>query len=342
MMIYTLSGLTKVYNSRTVLDIPGLELEKGAIYGLLGPNGAGKTTLLNILAFLEPPTSGSLTFDGAPVSDSVAHLRNLRKRVVMLDQHPILFSTTVYKNLEFPLKIRKIPHAKRRQMIEEALTLVGMTRFAQAQGHRLSGGETQRAAIARALVTDPEVFLCDEPTASVDLEHQAVIMNILRQINARKKITILFTTHDWLQAASLAQHTLFLDQGKIETAPRENIFAAQLKPVSDNGMECIVQSRVRFKLTQTEAGRSPERARIFIDPEKISLLKAESEPPLANGFSGRVIQLAEMGEKIRVRVDIGILITLRLSKETYRQNPPAIGEAAYIALAPDAIQILQQ
>ncbi|MFC1814794.1 energy-coupling factor ABC transporter ATP-binding protein [Thermodesulfobacteriota bacterium] len=223
MTLYTLSQLTKAYKDRTVLDIPLLEIEKGAIYALLGPNGAGKTTLLNILSFLEPPSSGSIQYRSHPVQFSEPGLQALRKEVVMVDQHPILFTNTVYKNLEFGLKVRRIPKKERHWIITEALDLVGMQDFVQAPAHRLSGGETQRVALARALAVMPQVLLCDEPTASVDMENQVIIINILRQINAHKKITILFTTHDRSQVTSLAHHTLFLDRGKLTAEAPENI-----------------------------------------------------------------------------------------------------------------------
>lgn len=225
-MVYDISQLTKVYGNRTVLDIPLLEIEKGSIYALLGPNGAGKTTLLNILGFLEPPTTGNIFYRLHPVQFSESYLQPLRKMVVMVEQHPILFTTTVYKNIEFGLKIRRIPKKERDLIIEESLDLVGMRHFAQAPAHRLSGGETQRVAIARALAVNPEVLLCDEPTSSVDAENQVAIINILRQINGIKKITIVFTTHDRFQVTSLAHHILFLDHGKLATDTGENFFNA--------------------------------------------------------------------------------------------------------------------
>ena len=102
--------------------------------------------------------------------------------------------------------------------------LVGMQHLAQAPAHRLSGGETQRVAIARALAVNPEVLLCDEPTSSVDVENQVAIINILRQVNDQKKITIIFTTHDRYQVDSLAHHTLFLNHGKLVDDAGEKFF----------------------------------------------------------------------------------------------------------------------
>ena len=215
MILYTISRLTKTYGSRTILDIPLMEIEKGRIYALLGPNGSGKTTFLNILGFLEVPTCGDIFYHSTPVIFSESYLQKLRREVVVIDQHPILFTNTVFKNLEFGLMIRSIPKKQRRIIIDEALEMVGMRNFVQAQAHKLSGGEAQRVALARALAVSPEVLLCDEPTSSVDAENQVAVINILRQINEQKKITILFTTHDRRQVASLAHHILFLDHGKL-------------------------------------------------------------------------------------------------------------------------------
>ena len=168
------------------MDIPFLELEKSRIYALLGPNGAGKTTLLNILAFLDPPTSGKIRYGSQSVQHQVTNLQALRKSVVMVDQHPILFTTSVYRNLEFGLKIRGLSAKERDRIIAESLDLVGMRDFSGAPAHRLSGGETQRVALARALALCPDVFLCDEPTSGVDVENRQIVVNILRTINAEK------------------------------------------------------------------------------------------------------------------------------------------------------------
>ncbi|MBW1745054.1 MAG: ATP-binding cassette domain-containing protein [Deltaproteobacteria bacterium] len=221
-MLYVLSKITRKYGSRTVLDIPLMEIEKGKIYALLGPNGAGKTTLLNILGFLEVPTTGDILYRSKTVNFSESSLQNLRREVVMIDQHPILFTGTVYKNVEFGLKIRRISQKKRGIIIEETLDLVGMSAFVQAQAHRLSGGETQRVALARALAVSPEVLLCDEPTSNLDVENQTAIINTLKQINEQRKTTIMFTTHYMYQVSSLAHHTFFLDHCKLTATQAES------------------------------------------------------------------------------------------------------------------------
>jgi len=217
-MLYVISQLVKAYHERIVLDIHSMEVEKGIIYALLGPNGAGKTTLLNILGFLEPPTAGRIWYRSVQVQFSTSYLKKLRQGVVLVDQNPILFTTTVYKNVEFGLKIRGMSKNLRDKMVNEALDLVGMRQFSLAQADTLSSGETQRVALARGLAIFPEVLLCDEPTSSVDTGHQGTILKILKQISEEKKISIIFTTHDINQVALLTSRMLSLDHGKLVSA----------------------------------------------------------------------------------------------------------------------------
>ena len=215
MITYSLSNIKKIYYGSTVLNINSMEIKKGLIYALSGPNGAGKTTLLNILSFLERPTEGEVVFNKKRVRFSEVKLQKLRKKVVILDQHPILFSTTVRKNIEFGLKIRKIALKERKVIIKKTLELVGMEKFIDTSAVSLSGGETQRVALARVIALSPEVLLCDEPTSSVDIENQTIVINALKKINKHQGITIIFTSHDKEQTESLANKIFFMEHGKL-------------------------------------------------------------------------------------------------------------------------------
>ena len=109
-MLFEIEGLKKVYGNRTVLDVEELVLEKGLVYALLGPNGSGKTTFLEIVSFLIPATAGRIVYDGTRVEFTRNSLTALRREIILVQQNPVLFTTTVYKNLEFGLRVRKIPH----------------------------------------------------------------------------------------------------------------------------------------------------------------------------------------------------------------------------------------
>lgn len=212
-MLYEADTLTKVFNKRQVLNIEHLALEKHKIYALTGPNGAGKTTFLHILAFLTQPTSGKLSFCNIEVKSDQQNLLAVRRRVVLVDQYPILFTGSVRKNIEFGLKVRGVSRKLCEKRVDEVLELVQMRDFLLADAHKLSGGESKRIAMARALAIKPEVLLCDEPTANVDVENQKIILNILQQINSEQKTSIIMSTHYLSQSRDLAHHTLILDNG---------------------------------------------------------------------------------------------------------------------------------
>ena len=194
-MLYRLENLVRLHGERTVLNIECLEIQPNAIYTLIGPNGAGKTSLLQILAFLDKPSSGRISFNDLPVRFSETHLHRLRRKVVLLDQSPILFSGTVYRNVEFGLKVRKMSRELRKQRIGVMLELVGMEKFADYDIQGLSGGEVKRVALARALALRPEVLLCDEPTANVDRENQEIILNILKVGRRYRNRYLLYIKH---------------------------------------------------------------------------------------------------------------------------------------------------
>ncbi|MBW2442700.1 MAG: ABC transporter ATP-binding protein [Deltaproteobacteria bacterium] len=340
MSLFSLDHVTRVYGRRTVLEIPKLDIEGNRIHALLGPNGAGKTTLLNILGFLEPPNSGTIHFRSQPVRFVEAELQHLRRSAVLVDQHPILFSTTVYKNLEFGLKIRGITPDKRRRIIEENLDLVGMGSFTHYPAHRLSGGETQRVALARALALSPEVLLCDEPTSSVDVENQNLIITILKRINEMKKISVLFTTHDRSQAARLAHHTIVLNQGRLAPTMYENIFRGVLKSDPSGRPRCVIQDKIELAVPEAQIIENRETVSVFIDPEKIVPQHPLKNPGTANQLQGRVVQIVEENGKVRIVIDAGVWIALLISKKSYQVSKFMVGETNGLIIPPEAIHIM--
>ncbi len=340
-MIYKIKKLKKIYGCKTVIDIPDLEIEKDRIYALLGPNGAGKTTFLNILGFLDMPTQGEIEYFRQPVRFNEPDLQKLRKEVVMVDQNPILFSTSVFKNLEFGLKIRKIVGAKRKQMIEEALDLVDMRSFMWAPAHRLSGGETQRVALARGLVLAPKVLLCDEPTASVDIENQATIIHILKQINNEKKISVIFTTHDRAQAAGLAHQALVLDHGRLVPAAYENILRGKLYREKRQHRYYLISGAVSLMLAPGQLNVEKKDIRICIDPDKIQLENPVGTRAASNHLTGKVLQTISENGKIRTMLDVGFLLTFFMSQEQYVDVRPLVGENLNVYIPPEAIRIIE-
>jgi tungstate transport system ATP-binding protein len=333
-MLFRIRNLTKVYDQRIVLDIPVLDFEKGSIYALLGPNGSGKTTLLEILSLLSPPTGGEITYEKRPIDFKGNNLTAIRREIVMVQQHPVMFTTTVYKNLAFGLKIRGIPQLERKRIIKESLDLVGMGGFLHADAHNLSGGETQRVAIARALTCAPKVMFFDEPTANVDVENQIAIERILTEINAQKQISVIFTTHNLTQASRLSRRVISLFEGRTVSSMYENIYNGKL--IQENGEQtCLIQDRLRISLKTMKTGP----VRLAIDPLKIKILTEEALPDTGNIFRGKVIQLTDEEDQVRVAVDVGIPINILIPKTAITQLPVHIGGTARIYCPSDAVQI---
>jgi len=340
MMLYSLAQVIQRYNERVALDIDHLEIESGRIYALLGPNGAGKTTLLNILGFLETPTTGRMAFRGQAVASSRAAMLDLRRQVVLVDQHPIMFSTTVSNNIEFGLKIRRMEKRERQRVVDEVLETVGLRPFKLARAHELSGGETQRLALARALALAPSVLLCDEPTASVDAENQAVISVLLQQINAARGTTIIFTTHDRLQAAALAQETLVLENGRLAPTTYENNYACTLLPEENGCLRCTLHGRVEIAFPMPHSGlQRAGSGRVYIDPEKITFRRTD-DLHANEGVVGTIVLIMAEGEKIRVVVNIGVLMVVLMDRASYQRERPAIGESRSLRFESDAVTLL--
>ena len=334
-MLYELKNLIKTYDQRTVLNLERLSLEKNKILGLLGPNGAGKTTLLEILAFLIRPSAGDIWFKKEMVNFTNGKLMDLRRKVVLIQQQPLLFTTTVVKNVEYPLKIRKTPKAKREKIVKELLDLVGMGMFTHASAHKLSGGETHRVAIAQALACFPEVILMDEPTASVDVENQINIERIIKEVNREKGISVIFTTHDMIQASRLADETLFLYEGKVAQSIYENIFSGHIEVDPKGYKYCVLNSGLKLRVSSQKSGS----IRISIDPKAVKLNQKGSSPSMYNSFKGTLIQLADEQTRVRALVDMGIPMSVLIPKEVFKSLHLDLGEEVRLYCPEESIDV---
>jgi tungstate transport system ATP-binding protein len=329
-MLYKLENLKRSHGTRTVLSIDKLEILPNQIYTLIGPNGAGKTSLLQILSFLDKPTSGTVHFLDNRVSFEEKQLHEIRRQVVLLDQNPIMFTGSVWQNVEFGLKVRKVAAKARRKGIEEALELVGMENFSDYDARGLSGGETKRVALARALVLHPEVLLCDEPTANVDNENQEIILNIIERINKERKGSVIFSTHYLSQGQRLADHTLLLQNGALSDIASDNIYRVTVVDTLEEGIICQLTGQLFLKLPAHNFPDKVHVAKVHIDPNHIIFNPKTTNPAEGNLLSGHITDLSQNSGRIRVVIDVGVKLTLVLSMEQYRLEKPGIGDKASI------------
>ena len=192
-------------------------VERGEFVALMGPSGSGKTTLMNLLAGIDAPTHGSVTVAGEEVSAlSPRTLARWRTRNVgfVFQGYNLLPVLTAWENVEIPLLLLKLTRDQRERKIRTALQAVGLEDRADHLPRQLSGGQQQRVSIARAIVADPEVLLCDEPTGNLDREAATATLELLQRLNKEFKKTLVMVTHDPL-AAEAAGRVVHLDKGRI-------------------------------------------------------------------------------------------------------------------------------
>lgn len=221
-----INGLDKSFGEQRVLRNINLEVERGEIFAIMGPSGAGKTTLLRILNLLEKPDTGSITLDGDTINGVQRNGRTAtRQRISMVFQSPALFNDTVYNNVAYSLRVRRMDKHAIESKVSQSLALVGLEGYENRWAKTLSGGEEQRIAFARAVVFEPDLLLLDEPTANLDPANVAKIEEVIRTINRELNTTIIIATHHMNQVRRLADRVGMLLGGElIETGRREVVF----------------------------------------------------------------------------------------------------------------------
>ena len=219
------NSLTRAYGEKIVLNLGSGEIESGRITGIIGPNGAGKTTLLNIIAGLDKPDSGCVRYGAADAGGGESYDEIPRDRITLIFQQPYMLHTTVEKNIAYPLKLRKTPPEKIKQRADELMNELGLTMLAKQQARRLSGGEMQKTAFARALSFHPELLLLDEPTSNIDNATTADIEALLRRAKG-DGITMVIVSHNLSQIRRLCDNVIFMNKGVIvETGSAEGILS---------------------------------------------------------------------------------------------------------------------
>jgi putative ABC transport system ATP-binding protein len=221
-----LSNIVKTYTRGKqkveVLHGVDLQVEKGEFVALMGPSGSGKTTLLNLIAGLDNPTKGELKVAGERIDQlSGGALAKWRSRNIgfIFQFYNLLPVLTAERNVEVPLLLTKLSSAQRKVNVAAALQLVGLADRAKHKPNELSGGQQQRVSIARAIVADPTILVCDEPTGDLDRENAEEILGLLQMLNSKHGKTIIMVTHDPL-AANHASRQIHMDKGRLVDSTR--------------------------------------------------------------------------------------------------------------------------
>jgi putative ABC transport system ATP-binding protein len=215
------AGVSKSYRKGSTIVTPlealNLEVPQGEFLALMGPSGSGKTTLLNLLSGIDSPTTGSLVIAGTELAGlSRSALTKWRAENVgyIFQLYHLVPVLTAFENVELPLLLSSLSKKERHARVETALSLVGLGDRIHHTPSELSGGQEQRVAIARAIVADPPLLVADEPTGDLDREAATKILDLLRQLAAEFKKTIVMVTHD-AKAAAAADRVLHLEKGQL-------------------------------------------------------------------------------------------------------------------------------
>lgn len=210
------------------LRVDQLSLEADRLYTLHGENGSGKSTLLQLLALLMPPTRGIMTFAGEKVTWQTRTLHRLRRQITLLEQNPLLLFGSVEENLAFGLKLRGLRGAELQQRIDQALAFTGLQGFNRRLARELSGGETRRVALARALALQPKLLLLDEPTANVDAGQIGALERFLITL-PEQGICLVVATHDADQSRRLGGDQIHLREGCLHQKECRNLPVEQAR-----------------------------------------------------------------------------------------------------------------
>ncbi len=238
------TDLCKYYNGDTIKALDGVsaEIRKGEVVVIIGPSGSGKSTYLRSLNLLEPPTAGTIIFEGIDITDPKININLHRQKMGMVFQQFNLFPhMNVLKNLTIaPIKLLKMSKSEAEAKAMSLLKRVGLNDRAMAYPAQLSGGQKQRVAIVRALMMSPDVMLFDEPTSALDPEMVGEVLDVMKEL-ARENMTMVVVTHEMGFAREVADRVIFMCDGKIEeTGTPDEIFSNPKNPRTKQFLQSIL------------------------------------------------------------------------------------------------------
>ena len=303
MGLITLNNVSKSFGETEVIPPLDLEIRDGEFVVFVGPSGCGKSTLLRLIAGLEDITSGRVEIDGVDVTD----VPPARRRLAMVFQSYALYPhMSVRKNIAFPLRMAKLDKAEQNRRVESAARVLNLTEYLDRRPGQLSGGQRQRVAIGRAIVREPEAFLFDEPLSNLDAALRVNMRLEISELHQSLKTTMIYVTHDQVEAMTMANKIVVLQAGVIEQvgSPLElyrnpcNLFVASF--IGSPKMN-FLHGEVALKHGANTIGIRPEHVRISTNEGVWKGTVGVSEHLGADTFFH--VRCEELGETLTVRAD---------------------------------------
>ncbi len=343
-----LRDISKSYGSFKLMNI-NLQIREGEYFILLGRSGAGKSQLLEIIAGLRSPDSGSILLNDKDITGE--KIQN-RKIGMVFQDFAIFPHLTVYENIAYPLRIKHLPRKEIRFMVGKMAENVNISHLLDRRTDDLSGGEKQRVAVARTLVTSPDIILLDEPMASIDATLRDDVRRLLRKING-SGMTIMHVTHDYGEAIRLAHMVGVIHNGKIlQTGTPDKVFSEPVNkfvarvagirnffPVrieDGNGTKVAVSDKLKFILP---GGDYPENGLLIIKSDSIKL-SPEKQNNCVNCIKGEVSELNRAENGYEVFVDAGDLFHVLVSNKLFEQLSLIPGQEVFLSFSPGELKLI--
>jgi len=355
-MYLSLKNISKIFPPRggvievTAVNEVSLEIERGELVTLLGPSGCGKTTTLRMIAGFEFPTTGQIILDGVEINEQPPHKREMS---MVFQSYAIFPHLNVNENIAYGLNVRHLPRPEITERVNRVLDLVHLDGYGDRAPNQLSGGQQQRVALARALVMEPKVLLMDEPLSNLDAKLREEMRTEIRRIQKTLNITSVYVTHDQIEAMTLSDKIVVMNEGIIEQIGtpteiyqypksrfvagfigRANFIGGKVLNQNHNQMTAEIFGQV-ITLSGVHNTFSPgQRITLIVRPEMIDIYKS------GGGFPGIIRRAVYLGNVIEYEVEIGgELVTAAETDPTKMVLYPE-GEMVTVNFAETTIQVL--
>lgn len=350
-MNIVLHDIVKRFGPLEAVSHVSLAIDDGELFTLLGPSGCGKTTILRLIGGFHIPDCGRIAFGGKDVT----HIPPYERNIGMVFQNYALWPhMTVYDNIAYGLKLKKVSRGQIGEKVTRALGLVNLAGLEDRYPGQLSGGQQQRVALARALVLNPDVLLLDEPLSNLDAKIRLQVRAEIRKLQKELAITTIYVTHDQEEALTLSDRIAVIDRGILQQlgtpwdlyGKPANSFVADFI-----GINNLIPGRVLEKIegkgwanVETEAGRvvsesdarleTGDRCMVCVRPETVSITNTETISENINCLNGSVGFASFIGNTIRYDVEIGGGTTFRVDVQNPRDHKPYVmGEKVYVSFS---------
>jgi len=357
--VIKIEGVYKNFGEKEVLRGVDAEIKSGEFFTIIGPSGQGKSTLLRLINMLDAPTSGRILFDGVDIHAEKKQAMEIRRRMGMVFQKPVAFNASVYENIASGLRYRGTEKGEIRETVESALEEISLPGYSERKARTLSGGEMQRVALARVMVTRPDLLLLDEPTANLDPVSTSKIEELLLHLHREYGTTIIMSTHDMLQGQRLADRIAVMMEGRFSQigTPREVFSAPANRYVAEFvGIDNIIGGEIIRKEggiahidvsgIEVEALTTIERGVHVcwcIRPEDVTIHLSHAKRISAlNVLTGTIREMSPQGPLNKVVIDCGFDISVLVTWKSSEQLRLNIGDEVRVSFKASSIHVMEE